>query len=132
MALPCVVTERAFEGSADPLRGLGALAIQEWAAQCHGADTGLTAQRSTVAGMDSPRESVEQHQGVIPRRVRVVARSCGVRALNARTREQEQVRAGALEQGGPHPRGCLALERGEPHPRGHLALERGGPHPGGV
>jgi hypothetical protein len=31
------------------------LAVQEWAAQCHGADTGLTAQRSTVAGMGSPQ-----------------------------------------------------------------------------
>jgi hypothetical protein len=60
--------------------------------------------------MGSPRESVEQHRGVIPRRVRVVVQSCGVRALNARTREREQVRAGALEQGGPRPRGRLALE----------------------
>jgi hypothetical protein len=68
--------------------------------------------------MDSPRESVEQHRGVIPRRVR---------ALNAHTREQEQVRAGALERGGPHPRGRLALERGGPHQRERLALERGGP-----
>jgi hypothetical protein len=37
-----------------PLRGRGALAIQEWAAQCHGADTGLVAQFPTVAGMGSP------------------------------------------------------------------------------
>jgi hypothetical protein len=37
------------------------------------------------------------------------------------------VRVGALERGGPHPRGRLALERGGPHPRGHSALERGGP-----
>jgi hypothetical protein len=94
--------------------------------------------------MGSPRELAEQHRGVIPRRVRVVARPCGVRALNARTRGQEQVRAGALErgephsrtrltleQGGPRPRGRLALERGGPPPRGHLALERGGPPPRG-
>jgi hypothetical protein len=32
---------------------------------------------------------VEQRRGVILRRVRVVVRSCGVRALNARAREQE-------------------------------------------
>jgi hypothetical protein len=37
-----------------PLRGRGALAVLEWAAQCHGADTGLVAQSPTVAGMGSP------------------------------------------------------------------------------
>jgi hypothetical protein len=57
---------------------------------CHGADTGLTTQCYTVAGMAFPRESVEQRLGMIPRRVRVVARSCGVRALNAHSRERER------------------------------------------
>jgi hypothetical protein len=38
---------------------------------------------------------------------------------------------GALERGGPHPRGCSALERGGPYPRGRSALEQGGPHPRG-
>jgi hypothetical protein len=85
------------------------LAVQEWATQCHGADTSLTAQRSTLAGMDPPRELVEQHRGVIPRRVRVVVRPCGVRALDAHTREWEQVCASALERGGPRPRGCFAV-----------------------
>jgi hypothetical protein len=33
---------------------------------------------------------VEQRQGVIPRCVRVVAQSYGVRALNTRAREQER------------------------------------------
>jgi hypothetical protein len=89
------------------------LAVQEWAAQRHRADTGLTAQRYTVAGMGSPRESVEQRQGVIPRRVRVVVQSCGVRALNARTRGREQVRAGALERGGPRPRGRQPSSEGD-------------------
>jgi hypothetical protein len=37
-----------------PLQGRDALAVQEWAAQCHGADTGLVAQFPTVAGMGSP------------------------------------------------------------------------------
>jgi hypothetical protein len=37
-----------------PLRGRGALAVQEWAAQCHRADTGLVAQFPIVAGMGSP------------------------------------------------------------------------------
>jgi hypothetical protein len=53
-AWPCVSTEKTFEGAAGPLRGRGVLAVQEWAAQCHGADTGLVAQRPTVAGMGSP------------------------------------------------------------------------------
>jgi hypothetical protein len=42
--------------------------------------------------MAFPRELVEQHRGMIPRRVRVVAQSCGVRALNACTCEQERGR----------------------------------------
>jgi hypothetical protein len=37
-----------------PLRGRGVLAVQKWAAQCHGADTGLVAQFPTVVGMGSP------------------------------------------------------------------------------
>jgi hypothetical protein len=37
-----------------PLRGCGTLAVREWAAQCHGADTGHTAQLPTVAGMGFP------------------------------------------------------------------------------
>jgi hypothetical protein len=45
--------------------------------------------------MASPRELAEQRRGVIPRHVRVGARPCGVRALNARTRVREQVRTGA-------------------------------------
>jgi hypothetical protein len=37
-----------------PLRGRGVLAVREWAAQCHGADTGHTAQLPAVAGMGFP------------------------------------------------------------------------------
>jgi hypothetical protein len=37
------------------------------------------------------------------------------------------VRVGALERGGPRPRGRLALGRGGPRPRGRLALARGRP-----
>jgi hypothetical protein len=36
------------------------------------------------------------------------------------SRSGGDVRAGALERGGPHPRGRLALERGGPRPRGHF------------
>jgi hypothetical protein len=38
-----------------PLRGRGALAVREWAAQCHGADTSHTAQFPAVAGMGFPK-----------------------------------------------------------------------------
>jgi hypothetical protein len=65
------------------------LAIQKWAAQGHGADTDLSAHCCIVAGMVFPRGSIEQRRGVIPRRVNIVAQSSGVRALNARTCEQE-------------------------------------------
>jgi hypothetical protein len=37
-----------------PLRGRGALAVWEWAAQCHGADTDHTAQFPAVAVMGFP------------------------------------------------------------------------------
>jgi hypothetical protein len=50
-------TESREEGSRvrpAPLRWRGALVVQEWAAQCHEADTGLVAQFPTVAGMGSP------------------------------------------------------------------------------
>jgi hypothetical protein len=74
-----------------PLRGRGALAVQEWAAQCHGADAGLVAHPPQWRGWASPRELAKQRQGVIPRRV--MAQLCCVRALNARTRVREQVRS---------------------------------------
>jgi hypothetical protein len=41
-------------------------------------------------GWVPPRELAEERQGVIP--MRVMARVCCVRALNARTRVREQVR----------------------------------------
>jgi hypothetical protein len=67
---------------------------------------------------------VEQRRGVIPRHVRVVARPCGVRALNAMrvNRGGGDVLVGALERGGPRPRGRSALERGGPRPRGRSAV----------
>jgi hypothetical protein len=78
--------------------------------------------------MASPRELAEQRRGVIPRRVRVGARLCGVRALNARTRVREQVRAGGVENAR-----AGVLERSGPCPWGRSALERGGPRSrGGV
>jgi hypothetical protein len=87
-------TESREEGSRvrpASLRGRGALAVQERAAQCHGANTGLVAQSPQWRGWASPRELAEQRWGVIPRRVMV--QPCCVRALNARTRVREQVRS---------------------------------------
>jgi hypothetical protein len=59
-----------------PLQWHDMLAVWEWAAQCHGVDTGLAAQCCTAAGMASPRELVEQRRDTIPRRAKV-----GVRVL---------------------------------------------------
>jgi hypothetical protein len=73
------------------------LAVRGQAAQCHGADTGLTAQCLNSGGDGLPRKKVKQCWGVIPRRIGVVARPCCVRALNARTHMWEQVRVSAWE-----------------------------------
>jgi hypothetical protein len=42
-------------------------AVQVWVAQCHGADTGPTAQCRTVAGMASLGGLMEQRRDMIPR-----------------------------------------------------------------
>jgi hypothetical protein len=60
--------------------------------QCHGADTGLIAQCYTVAGMAFPRESMEQHRGVIPRCVKVVARVLWCRSIKCPYTGQERGR----------------------------------------
>jgi hypothetical protein len=46
-----------------PLRGHGVLVVREWAAQCHGADTGHAAQFPTVEGMDFPLGSWRNSAG---------------------------------------------------------------------
>jgi hypothetical protein len=51
---PAESRERGSRVRPAPLRGRGALAVLEWAAQCRGADTGLVAQFPTMAGMGSP------------------------------------------------------------------------------
>jgi hypothetical protein len=63
-----------LEGSAVLFRGCSARAVREWVAQCHGADTGLTTQCRTMAGMASPGGLAEQRRDMIPRHVRGVAR----------------------------------------------------------
>jgi hypothetical protein len=57
-----------FEGFVVLFQGCSARAIREWAAQCHGADTGLTAQCRIVAGMASPEGLAKQCRDMIPRR----------------------------------------------------------------
>jgi hypothetical protein len=98
------------------------LAVQElW----HSVTELTPARRYTVAGMGSPRESVEQHRGVIPRRVKAVARSCSIRALNARTREQER---GRRVRGSPRARrtspegGALLRRLGGPQGATEVAI----------
>jgi hypothetical protein len=63
-----------LEGSAVLFQGCGTWAVLEWVAQCHGADTGLTAQCRTLAGMASLGGLAEQRRDMIPRCVRGVAR----------------------------------------------------------
>jgi hypothetical protein len=67
---------------------------------------------------------VEQRRGVIPSRVRVVARSYGVRALNARAREQERWRR--VREG---PRARRTSPEGGVQPSGEADLARGGVQP---
>jgi hypothetical protein len=135
-----------FEGSTVLLRGCGAPAVQEWVAQCHGADTGLTTQCRTVAGMASPGGLSEQRREMIPRHVRGTT-WCGfvfdlgacmcqnIKCLGRgrRYRGGEPVRASSEAE--PHPKGRPALERsgtsseGASSPRAKRNLTRGGVQP---
>jgi hypothetical protein len=57
-----------FEGSIVLVRGRGMLAVRGRVAQCHGVETGLIAQRHTVAEMAAQgRGLVEQRRGRIPK-----------------------------------------------------------------
>jgi hypothetical protein len=75
--------------------------------------------------MASPQELAEQRQGVIPRRVRVGARPCGVRALNARTRVQEQARVGARGMRAWVPSSEATPPEGGTQPSSKVDLARG-------
>jgi hypothetical protein len=117
-------------------------AVREWAAQCHGVDTGPAAQCRTVEGMASPGELAEHRRDMIPRRVRRTARrgfifdpgACKCQNIKcpcrgSRYRGGEPVRSSMrrnLTRGGNRP-----SSEAEPHPRGRLALERGGTSPEG-
>jgi hypothetical protein len=101
------------------------LAIRGQVAQCHGADTGLTAQCLNSGGDGLPRELVKQCRGVIPRRARVVARPCCVRALNARTRVREQVHVSAWEMRARVPSSGADPTRGDAQPSSEADFVRG-------
>jgi hypothetical protein len=123
-----------FESSAVLFQGCGAPAVREWAAQCRGAYTGLTAQCRTVAGMASPGGLAEQRRDMNPRRVRGMVRTCRCRSIKwpgqgsrygmACLREPRAKRN--LTRGGDWPSSEADLARGgvqpsseaEPHPRG--------------
>jgi hypothetical protein len=71
--VPCgreVGVHTLFEGSGVIYRGCDVRAVREWVAQCHGADTGLTAQCRTVAGLASPGGLAKQRRDMILRQVR--------------------------------------------------------------
>jgi hypothetical protein len=87
--------------------------------------------------MAFPWESAEQRRGVIPRRVRVVARSCGVRALNAHVREQERWRRAregprvrrTSPEGVSSPRARRTPPEGASNPRARRTLPEGASSP---
>jgi hypothetical protein len=57
-----------FEGSVVIFLWCGLQTIREWVAQCHEANTSLTAQCCIVAGMASPEGLAKQCRDMIPRR----------------------------------------------------------------
>jgi hypothetical protein len=118
-----------FEGSVVLFRGCGVRAVREWIAQCHRADTGLTAQHCTAAGMASPGGLVEQHRDMIPRRVRGTAwhefvfdsGACmcqNIKCSGRRSRRGSGEPVRVSSEAESHSRGCLALERGGASPAG--------------
>jgi hypothetical protein len=134
-AQSCVDTGKAFEGSAAPPPSKARhVSRTEVGGTVSRGDTGLTTQCYTVAGMAFPRESVEQHRSVIPRRVRVVAQSCSVRALNARTREQERGRCAreGLRASRTPPEGAFSLRARRTPPEGAFRPRARGASPEGA
>jgi hypothetical protein len=117
-----------FEGSVVLFRGCGARAVREWVAQCHRADTDLTAQCRTVAGMASPGGLAKRRRDMIHMRVRGTAWRgfifdfgvCMCQNINAPVGSGcgsgEPMRVSS--EAGSRSRGCLALERGGVSPEG--------------
>jgi hypothetical protein len=113
-----------FEGSAVLFRGCGTPVVREWVAQCHGANTGLTTQCRTVAGMASPRGLAEQRRDMTPRNVGGTACARSVRALNVPVGG-----AGTGAVGPQEPRARRASLEGASSPRTRRNPTRGGDCP---
>jgi hypothetical protein len=133
-----------FEDSVVLFRGCGARAVQKWVAQCHRADTGLTAHCRTVAGMASPGGLAKQCWDMIPRRCQrhgedssltrapALCQNIKCSGQGSGCGSSEPVRASS--EGASSPRARQSLARGgvqpsneaESHPRGRPSLEQGG------
>jgi hypothetical protein len=145
------IRQQPFKGYAVLLRVCGASSVRKWAAQCHGADTGLTAQCRIVAGTASPGGLAEQRRDMIPKHVGGAAwrgfffdpGACICQNIKCSRRGSrygggEPVRASSEAE--TRARGCPTLERGGVSPEGATgprarrkltrggrpALERGG------
>jgi hypothetical protein len=132
-----------FEGSAVLLRGCGASAVRWSVAQCHGADTVLTAQCRIVAGMASLGGLAEQSRDMIPKRVKGMTCRGFVFDLCVYMCQNIKCSGRGSRYGGGEPvsasseaetrsRGRPALEQDRTHPRGRPALKRGGTSPEGT
>jgi hypothetical protein len=108
-----------------PLRGRGVLAVRGRRHSVTKLTLALPHSAEQQRGWPHPRKLAKQRQGVIPKRVRVVARPCGVRALNACTRVREQVRAGAWERRAWVPSSGADPARGGARPSSEADLVRG-------
>jgi hypothetical protein len=133
-----------FEGSTVLFRGCGVRAVREWAAQCHGVDTSLTAQCRTVAGMALPGGLAKQRRDMISKRCQRDGMS-GIRSLLGCPRRVRALNApvGGVGAGAADPREPRAWRRPaqggiqpssevETRPRGRPALERGEVSPEGA
>jgi hypothetical protein len=105
-------------------------AVREWVAQCYGADTGLTAQCRTLAGMASSGGSAEQRRDMIPKRVRGTTWHGFVFDLGAFMCQNIKCSGRGSRYGGGEP--VRASSEAETRSRMRLALERGGALPEGA
>jgi hypothetical protein len=119
-----------FRGFRRPPSRVHESVVRKWVAQCQGADTGLTAQCRTVAGMASPGGLAEQRRDTIPKCVRGAARRGFVFDLDACMCQNIKCSCRGSMYGGGEP--VRASSEAETHSRGRPALERGGASPEGV
>jgi hypothetical protein len=104
-------------------------AVREWAAQCHRADTGLTAQCRTVAGMASPGGLAKQPRDMISRRCQRLGEDS---SLTRTPTLCQNIKCSGRGSGCGSGEPARASSEAESHPRGHPALERGEVSPEGA